>query len=209
MWGAKACLGTQVPLYSQGPRWSLFWYKSKPFQEYCKSKSKHHSPQVEFCSNHIKSSKYTLLTFWVLNPFEQFRRMSNLIYLIMAVVQVSFNWILKFLFRFWIESTSTWNFCRCFYQSPQCHPGQQCCPWCLWWGSAWSSRSASCLWSASSAIYVLLEMVITLWPDRDTKTSWGTGVTLQWTGIQYVWQFPDALKHQQQYKSYSGIWTWV
>ena len=44
--------------------------------------------QIEFCSNHIKSSKYTLLTFWVLNPFEQFRRMSNFIYLIMAVVQV-------------------------------------------------------------------------------------------------------------------------
>ena len=42
-------------------------------------------------------------------------------------------------------------------------------------------------------------MVITLWPDRDTKTSWGTGVTLQWTGIQYVWQFPDALNHQQQF----------
>ena len=118
----------------------------------------------------------------------------------MAVVQVSFNWILNFLLQFAIESTSTWIFCRCFYRSPQCHPGQQFCPWCLWWGSAWSSRSASCWWSASSAIYVLLEMVFTLWPDRDTKTSWGTGVTLQWTGIQYVWHFPDALNHKQQYK---------
>ena len=117
----------------------------------------------------------------------------------MAVVQVSLNWILNFLFQFWIEATSTWIFCRCFYRSPQCHPGQQFCPWCLWWGSAWSSRSASCWWSASSAIYVLLEMVITLWPDRDTKTSWGIGVTLQWTGTQYVWQFPDALNHQQQF----------
>ena len=44
--------------------------------------------KVEFCSNHIKSSKYTVLTFWVLNPFEQFRRMANFTYLVMAVVQV-------------------------------------------------------------------------------------------------------------------------
>ena len=48
-----------------------------------------HNPlKVEFRSNKIRSSKYTLLTFWILNPFEQFRRMANFTYLMMAVVQL-------------------------------------------------------------------------------------------------------------------------
>ena len=46
------------------------------------------SLKVEFCSNHIRSSKYTFLTFWILNPLEQFRRLANFTYLIMAIVQL-------------------------------------------------------------------------------------------------------------------------
>ena len=45
------------------------------------------SEKVEFCSNHIRSSKYTFLTFWILNPLEQFRRMANFTYLLMGIVQ--------------------------------------------------------------------------------------------------------------------------
>ena len=44
--------------------------------------------QVEFCSNHIRSSKYSLLTFWILNPLEQFRRLANFTYLVMGIVQL-------------------------------------------------------------------------------------------------------------------------
>ena len=36
----------------------------------------------EFCNNRIKTSKYNLFTFWVLNPLEQFRRIANLYFLI-------------------------------------------------------------------------------------------------------------------------------
>lgn len=160
MWGEGTCLRIGVPLYSQGPRSLLLnekqgkgkrqgqSYQSKGilFHTFCCFKAfyafvKYQSKdfvkcrrwlQVEFCSNHIKSSKYTLLTFWVtiyhhrhyhhitnhhittivlitnhhithhphhhqvLNPFEQFRRMSNFIYLIMAVVQVIKIWRVRF-----------------------------------------------------------------------------------------------------------------
>ena len=45
------------------------------------------SKKVEFCSNHIRSSKYTFLSFWILNPLEQFRRMANFTYLVMGIIQ--------------------------------------------------------------------------------------------------------------------------
>ena len=36
----------------------------------------------EFCDNQVKTSKYNLLTFWILNPLEQFRRIANLYFLL-------------------------------------------------------------------------------------------------------------------------------
>ena len=36
----------------------------------------------QFCDNHIKTSKYNLLTFWILNPLEQFRRIANCYFLL-------------------------------------------------------------------------------------------------------------------------------
>jgi len=44
--------------------------------------------QVEFVDNTINSSKYTIFTFWFLNLFEQFRRVANFYFLIVAVVQL-------------------------------------------------------------------------------------------------------------------------
>eukprot|EP00092_Neocalanus_flemingeri_P006019 GFUD01006485.1.p1 GENE.GFUD01006485.1~~GFUD01006485.1.p1 ORF type:complete len:1188 (+),score=195.19 GFUD01006485.1:192-3755(+) len=45
--------------------------------------------QVTFCTNNIKSSKYNILTFWFINPYEQFRRVANFYFLIVAIVQLS------------------------------------------------------------------------------------------------------------------------
>ena len=36
----------------------------------------------QFCDNNVKTSKYNLLTFWILNPLEQFRRIANLYFLL-------------------------------------------------------------------------------------------------------------------------------
>ena len=38
--------------------------------------------QVKFCDNHIKSSKYNIFTFWIINPLEQFRRIANAYFLL-------------------------------------------------------------------------------------------------------------------------------
>ena len=35
----------------------------------------------QFCDNRIKTSRYNILTFWILNPLEQFRRIANLYFL--------------------------------------------------------------------------------------------------------------------------------
>ena len=39
------------------------------------------SSKSEFCNNRIKTSKYNMFTFWILNPLEQFRRIANLYFL--------------------------------------------------------------------------------------------------------------------------------
>ena len=44
--------------------------------------------QVSFCDNTIKSSKYNIFTFWLINPLEQFRRVANFYFLIVAIIQV-------------------------------------------------------------------------------------------------------------------------
>ena len=36
----------------------------------------------EFCDNTIKTSKYNIFSFWILNPLEQFRRIANLYFLL-------------------------------------------------------------------------------------------------------------------------------
>ena len=38
--------------------------------------------ESEFCDNHIKTSRYNILTFFILNPLEQFRRIANLYFLL-------------------------------------------------------------------------------------------------------------------------------
>ena len=38
--------------------------------------------QVKFCNNHIKSSKYNIFTFWIINPLEQFKRIANAYFLL-------------------------------------------------------------------------------------------------------------------------------
>ena len=43
--------------------------------------------QVKFCDNHIKSSKYNIFTFWIINPLEQFRRIANAYFLLGERVQ--------------------------------------------------------------------------------------------------------------------------
>ena len=45
--------------------------------------------QLSFCDNLIKSSKYNIFTFWLINPLEQFRRVANFYFLIVAVIQLS------------------------------------------------------------------------------------------------------------------------
>ena len=40
--------------------------------------------QVKFCNNHIKSSKYNIFTFWIINPLEQFKRIANAYFLLGA-----------------------------------------------------------------------------------------------------------------------------
>ena len=42
-------------------------------------------------NNHIKTSKYTLLTFLPLNLFEQFQRLANFYFLCLLILQVSSN----------------------------------------------------------------------------------------------------------------------
>ena len=42
--------------------------------------------QVKFCDNHIKSSKYNIFTFWIINPLEQFRRIANAYFLLGKLV---------------------------------------------------------------------------------------------------------------------------
>ena len=64
------------------------------------------SKKVDFCSNHIRSSKYTFLSFWILNPLEQFRRMANFTYLVMGIVQFCLPdppVIIKYLFHLFIS----------------------------------------------------------------------------------------------------------
>ena len=41
----------------------------------------------QFCDNHIKSSKYNIFTFWIINPLEQFRRIANAYFLLGERVQ--------------------------------------------------------------------------------------------------------------------------
>ena len=36
----------------------------------------------EFCDNQVKTSKYNIITFFILNPLEQFRRIANLYFLL-------------------------------------------------------------------------------------------------------------------------------
>ena len=38
--------------------------------------------QVKFCDNTVKSSKYNIFTFWIVNPLEQFRRIANAYFLL-------------------------------------------------------------------------------------------------------------------------------
>ena len=45
--------------------------------------------QVTFCDNRIKSSKYNLLTFLFINLFEQFRRVANFYFLLVALIQLA------------------------------------------------------------------------------------------------------------------------
>ena len=45
--------------------------------------------QLSFCDNLIKSSKYNIFTFWLINPLEQFRRVANFYFLIVAIIQLS------------------------------------------------------------------------------------------------------------------------
>ena len=45
--------------------------------------------QLSFCDNLIKSSKYNIFTFWLVNPLEQFRRVANFYFLIVAIIQLS------------------------------------------------------------------------------------------------------------------------
>ena len=45
--------------------------------------------QVNFCSNHVRSSKYTIFSFLILNLLEQFRRSANFCYLCIAIIQVT------------------------------------------------------------------------------------------------------------------------
>ena len=44
-----------------------------------------------FQNNHIKTSKYRLLTFLPLNLFEQFQRLANFYFLCLLILQVSAN----------------------------------------------------------------------------------------------------------------------
>ena len=44
---------------------------------------------IFFQNNHIKTSKYTLLTFLPLNLFEQFQRLANFYFLCLLILQVS------------------------------------------------------------------------------------------------------------------------
>ncbi|KAJ3018596.1 hypothetical protein HKX48_002791 [Thoreauomyces humboldtii] len=48
----------------------------------------HGRPIVVFCGNMIQTAKYTILTFLPKNLFEQFRRLANLYFLIMVIMQV-------------------------------------------------------------------------------------------------------------------------
>lgn len=47
-----------------------------------------HFHQGEFATNEIRTAKYTLLTFLPVNLFEQFMRVANLYFLIMAILQL-------------------------------------------------------------------------------------------------------------------------
>ena len=59
------------------------------FHEFFFAKDLYINYFVIFQNNHIKTSKYTLLTFLPLNLFEQFQRLANFYFLCLLILQVS------------------------------------------------------------------------------------------------------------------------
>ncbi|KAJ7907347.1 hypothetical protein B0H13DRAFT_2332504 [Mycena leptocephala] len=88
-WYAKAAAFNVESLFSRkrqpGPRRTLFVNQKLP-QDYSDSKGKIKSDHV-YISNQVITSKYTLITFLPRNLLEQFRRVANVFFLTIAILQ--------------------------------------------------------------------------------------------------------------------------